>query len=104
MSRRTEHKLRNQRAGSGAGHQCRGARSQISDQQAGERANPGADNGDHEPLGHCSKNTASRYFPAGCAGVSESPMMYTFSSGCRSLRRLRISSSWAAELFFRRLM
>src|ERR1035437_4512952 len=52
VPRRTEDKLRNQRAGSGAGHPRRGARAQKVDQQAGERANPGADEGDHEPLGH----------------------------------------------------
>ena len=53
MSRRTERELRDQRAGSGTGPKRRGAGSQIVDQQAGERANPGADDGDHEPLGHC---------------------------------------------------
>src|SRR5450759_1661478 len=52
MSRRTEDKLRNQRAGGGAGHQGRGARAQKVDQQAGERANPGADDGEHESLEH----------------------------------------------------
>src|ERR1019366_5401311 len=52
MSRRTEDKLRHQRAGGGAGHQRRGARAQKVDQQAGERANPGADDGDHQSFDH----------------------------------------------------
>ena len=53
MARRTEHKLRNQRAGSRAGDERGGACSQVIDQQSGERANPGADDGDHDPFGHC---------------------------------------------------
>src|ERR1035437_1949438 len=52
MSRRTEYQLRDQCPGGGAGPQRRGARAQIVDQQAGERANPGADDGDHEALEH----------------------------------------------------
>src|ERR1019366_3252207 len=158
MPRRTEHKLRNQRASGGARPQRRSAHSQIIDQQAGERANPGADDGYHEPLGHgsycsarrlpCGRQRSLTVIPApttaimsllamvpivvrgafhaagnapsplrlgldvvdgylragGGAGTSGSPVMYCFSSGCRSLRRRRGSSSFAAWVVFRGLV
>ena len=53
MPWRTEHKLRNQRTGSRARDERGGACSQVIDQQAGERANPGADDRDHDPFCHC---------------------------------------------------